>query len=62
LVGGTFQATADALPFVHAVDAGRAALSGEFSAMFPDLWWVIGYAAGISVAAVFAFRKRMTGD
>ncbi|NCB52004.1 MAG: ABC transporter permease [Clostridia bacterium] len=62
LVGGTFRAVAGALPFVHAVEAGRAALSGDFAAIFPDLWWVIGYAAGIFVAAVLAFRKKMTGD
>lgn len=62
LVGGAFKSIAYALPFVHAVDAGRAALAGDFAAIFPDLWWVIGYTATIFIAAVFAFRKKMTGD
>jgi len=62
LVGATFRAIANALPFVHAVDAGRAALSGDFAAIFPDLWWVIGYAAVTFAAAVLAFRKKMAGD
>lgn len=62
LVGGTFKAVADALPFVHAVNAGRAAIAGKFSAIFPDLWWVIGYAVVVTAIAVIVFKKKMTSD
>ncbi|PWM46691.1 MAG: ABC transporter permease [Clostridiales bacterium] len=59
LVGGAFKAVADALPFVHAVNAARAALSGNFSSIFPDLWWVFGYALIVLIAAILIFSKKM---
>lgn len=62
LVGGSFKAVAKALPFVHAVDAAKASMAGNYSAVFPDLWWVIGYAAVIMAVAVFAFYKKMNSD
>jgi ABC-2 type transport system permease protein len=62
LVGGAFKKIAYALPFAHAVDAGRAAMSGDFSAIMPHLWWVIGYAIVALVAAVLVFRKKMLSD
>lgn len=62
LVGGAFKTVADALPFVHAVNAGRAAMAGDFAAIFPDLWWVIGYAAAVTLLAVFLFSRRMNSD
>lgn len=62
LVGGTFKQVAYALPFVHAVDAGKSALAGNYSGMFPHLWWVIGYATVIFILAVLIFSKRMNSD
>ena len=62
LVGGVFKKIAYALPFAHAVDAGRAAMSGDFSAIMPHLWWVTGYAIVALVAAVLVFRKKMLSD
>ncbi|MEC0201408.1 ABC transporter permease [Paenibacillus lautus] len=62
LVGGWFKEIAYVLPFAHAVDAGRAAISGEYASILPHLWWVIGYSAVIMVVAIFAFRKKMSGD
>lgn len=62
LVGGWFNEIAYVLPFAHAVDAGRAAISGEYASILPHLWWVIGYSAVIMVVAIFAFRKKMSGD
>lgn len=59
LVGGVFQSIAYALPFVHAVELERAALSGNFDGLLPHLLWVLGYAAVIMVAAVFAFLRQM---
>lgn len=62
LVGGAFKEVAYALPFVHAVNAGKAAIAGDYAAIFPDLWWVIGYAAVTMVIAIIVFRKKMNSD
>ena len=62
LVGGAFEKLAAALPFQHAVDAGRAALAGDYAAVFPDLWWVIAYAAGVLIVAILVFQKKMHAD
>lgn len=62
LVGGAFKTIADALPFIHAVNAGRAALSGNYSGIFPDLWWVIGYAILTMGFAIIVFTKKMNSD
>ncbi|MBE6764041.1 MAG: ABC transporter permease [Ruminococcaceae bacterium] len=59
LVGGAFKKIAYALPFVHAVELERAALSGELSACLPHLWWVLGYAAVLFAAAVLLFLRQM---
>lgn len=59
LVGGTFQKIAYALPFVHAVELERAVLAGNFTGIFPHLWWVLGYAAALFTAAVFLFLRQM---
>lgn len=62
LVGGAFRTVAGLLPFIHAVAAGRAALCGDWGAIFPDLWWVIGWAAAVMLGAVLAFRGKMSAD
>ena len=59
LVGGTFRKIAYALPFVHAVELERAVLAGNFTGIFPHLWWVLGYAAALFTAAVFLFLRQM---
>lgn len=59
LVGGVFKKIAYALPFVHAVDMERALLSGDFGGIFPHLWWVLGYAAGLLILAVAVFLRQM---
>jgi ABC-2 type transport system permease protein len=59
LVGGWFEKIAYALPFVHAVDMGKAVISGDYANIFPHLWWVVGYGAGIAILAVYIFRKKM---
>ena len=59
LVGGAFQKIAHALPFVHAVEMERAVLSGNFTGIFPHLWWVLGYAAAALVLAVLLFLRQM---
>ena len=62
LVGGIFKKIAYLLPFAHAVDAGRAALAGDVANIMPHLWWVIGYAGLVLVAAVVVFKRKMQQD
>ena len=59
LVGGTFKKIAYALPFVHAVELERAALSGDFAGMLPHLGWVLSYTAVLLTAAVLLFLRQM---
>ena len=59
LVGGVFRKIAYALPFVHAVEMERAVLAGDFSDIFPHLWWVLAYGAGALTAAVLLFLRQM---
>ncbi len=59
LVGGAFKKIAYALPFVHAVEMERAVVAGNFSDIFPHLWWVLGYASIALVAAVLLFLRQM---
>ena len=59
LVGGAFVKIADCMPFSHAVNAARAAVAGDYAAIFPDLWWVIGYAVVLLSAAVAVFSVKL---
>ncbi len=59
LVGGAFNKVAHGLPFVHAVELERAALAGDLSAIFPHLWWVLGYAVGLLILSIAAFLRQM---
>lgn len=59
LVGGWFETLANALPFAHAVNAARYAVSGEYSQIMPDLWWVIGYAVVLLVVSIGIFTLKM---
>ena len=59
LVGGAFESAAKLLPFVHGVELGRLALSGDYDAMLPHLLWVLGYGAVLSCAAIVVFQKKM---
>ena len=62
LVGGSFKKVAELLPFVHAVDAGRASIAGNYNAILPHLWWVIGYAVVIMGIAIIVFTRKMSSD
>lgn len=62
LVGGAFETVAYLLPFVHAVDATRAAMTGSYSEILPHLIWVIAYAVVVFTAAVVIFKNRMNSD
>lgn len=62
LVGGWFEKIAYALPFVHAVDMGKAVISGDYANIFPHIWWVVGYSAGIALLAAYIFQKKMKNN
>ena len=62
LVGGAFKAISYALPFARAVEAGRAAMAGDYGAILPHLWWVLAYALVVLAFAVLAFRRKMHRD
>ncbi len=62
LVGGWFKKIAYVFPFAHAVDAGRAAIAGDYAGVFPHIWWVLGWGVGMLVLAVVVFGRRMSTD
>ncbi|MBQ7542121.1 MAG: ABC transporter permease [Clostridia bacterium] len=57
LVGKGFRTFCYCLPFAHAVDLGRNALSGSTDGTGLHLLVVCGYALVLSVLAVLAFRR-----
>lgn len=59
LVGGLFKKIAYALPFVHAVELGRAILGGNFETIFPHIWWVLGYTGLTVVISILVFTRKM---
>lgn len=59
LVGGVFKKIANLLPFIHAVELEKAVLSGQYANIFPHIYWVIGYSAVITVAAVLIFLRQI---
>ncbi|EOP53207.1 ABC transporter permease [Bacillus pseudomycoides] len=59
MIGGTFKTIGYALPFAHAVDATRFALSGEYGDLVVPLLWVVGYIIIIFVIAVLGFKRKM---
>lgn len=61
LMGGAFRTVCYLLPFAHAVDAVKAALSGNYAQILPHLGWVLGYTVVVYAAAVAVFRKKMKG-
>lgn len=61
LIGGTFETVANLLPFVHAVEATRLAVAGDFGAVVPHLLWCLGYAAVVYAGAVALFRRQSQG-
>jgi len=51
---------AEALPFIHAIDASRSVINGaSFSAIIPDFYWLIGWAVVLFAAGIVLFRSRM---
>lgn len=59
LVGGAFRRVAYFLPFVHAVEAERAAMSGDLARIPGHLLWVLGYAVATAALAIALFLRQM---
>ena len=59
LVGGAFKGIAYVLPFVHSVEAERAAIAGSLSDALSHTAWVMGYATVIMAAVVLVFLGQM---
>ena len=59
LVGGAFRTVSYALPFVHAVELERAAVSGSFGDILPHLAVVLAYAIALFTLAVLLFLRGM---
>ncbi len=59
LIGGTFKQISYCLPFVHAVDLEKAIINGNYSDVFPHLWWILGYTAVLGILAIVAFLNQM---
>lgn len=60
IMKGGFRNFAYSMPFAHAVDMARAATAGDYAAILPHLWWVLGYAVIVYAAAAWLFRHRMS--
>lgn len=58
---GAFQAVGRALPFAHAIDAGRAVMidGARLGGLTVDLAWIGGHTLGVMVLAIGLFRWRM---
>ncbi len=59
LVGGAFKKAAGLLPFCHAVKAEQAACAGSFADIWPNLVWVIAYAAAAVIFSTALFLRQM---
>lgn len=62
LVGGTFKKIANCLPFIHAVELERAVFAGNYTDIFPHLWWVLGYTVIAIIVAVLLFLRQMKSE
>ena len=59
LIGGTINKIANLLPYVHAVELEKAVLAGNYSGIFPHIWWVLGYAVIAFLIAIKLFLRQM---
>ena len=59
LVGGFFEKTASALPFLHAVQLEKALFSGNFDAISAHILPVLAYSIAVTALAVVCFLAQM---
>jgi ABC-2 type transport system permease protein len=54
------RSVAEALPFIHAIDASRAVVNGSpFSAIMLDIYWLVGWAVALFATGIMLFRRTM---
>lgn len=58
LVGGWFESIANALPFIHAVNAGKMIIAHNYTNVLPELLWVICYAIVVISISIYVFLKK----
>jgi ABC-2 type transport system permease protein len=59
-IGGVFYGIGNALPFAHAINAARDAMTGAgLSSIATDFYWVLGYTVVFFALGTFLFRWRM---
>lgn len=58
LVGGFFEKIANILPFVHAVEMGKALFSADFALAFTHALPVLLYSVAVTVIAVICFLRN----
>jgi ABC-2 type transport system permease protein len=61
-LGGAFKAIAVSLPFYHAVEASRLALSGEMAGIWQHIGVVVIYTLAVFVLAVIFFNRKLKSD
>ena len=59
LVGGVFKKTANALPFVHAVEMEKALFRGDLGIALTHLLPIALYSVAVTVIAVLCFLRQM---
>ncbi|MBB4825041.1 ABC-2 type transport system permease protein [Sporosarcina luteola] len=59
LVGGWFEKIANALPFVHAVEMGKAVMRDDYAGILPHLWWVLVYSIAMTLLAIYVFSRKI---
>ncbi|MBR6510100.1 MAG: ABC transporter permease [Clostridia bacterium] len=62
LMGETFKKIANFLPFIHAVELERKALSGEILKALPHFLVILGYTFFVLALAIFIFLKKMKNN
>ena len=62
LIGGAFEAVANALPFAHAVELEKALLQGNFDLAASHLLPILLYSGAATAIAVLCFLKQMNNQ
>ena len=59
LMGHGFRTVANGLPYVHAVEMGKALLVGNYDIAITHMWPVLLYSVAITTLAVYSFLRQM---
>lgn len=59
LIGGTFKNICYFMPFAHAVDSVKLAISGDYNMIFQHMTWVLTYTIILFIIAIFVFKRKV---